>query len=116
METSLLSVVRIVLALGGGAAIGYGFGLIQAVAQRRNERRQQSGELKTPWAVMPGSGLRVAYLLIVLVAIQVICPVFFADGTQWWISAGVAVGYGCLLFKQLQERRLAQIAGPARAR
>lgn len=101
------------LGLGGGAAIGYGFGLIQAAAQRRNERRQQSGEIKTPWAVMPGSGLRVAYLLIVLVAIQMICPVFFSDGTQWWISAGVAIGYGVLLFNQMQHRRLARPAAPA---
>jgi hypothetical protein len=116
METSLLSIVRYALALGGGAAIGYGFGLVQVAAQRRNDRRQQSGELKTPWAVMPGSGLRVAYLLIVLVAIQVICPVFFTDSTQWWISAGVAGGYGSLLLKQLLERRLAQPADPERGR
>jgi hypothetical protein len=113
MEIYLYNVVRIVLSLGGGAAIGYGFGLIQAAAQRRNDRRQQSGELKNPWGVMPGSGLRVACLLLALVAIQVICPVFFADGTQWLISAGVAGGYGSLLFKQLQERRLANSAGPA---
>jgi hypothetical protein len=116
METSLFTFVRIVLSLGGGAAIGYGFGLIQAAAQRRNDRRQQSGELKNPWSVMPGSGLRVACLLLALVAIQVICPVFFADGTQWWISAGLAAGYGCLLFKQLQARRLSNSAGLGRSR
>ena len=116
METHLYSIVRIVLSLGGGAAIGYGFGLIQAAAQRRNDHRQQSGELKSPWGVMPGSGLRVACLLLALVAIQVICPVFFADGTQWWISAGVAGGYGFLLFRQLRERRLANSFSPARGR
>ena len=116
METDIYCAVRIILALAGGAAIGYGFGLIQAAAQRRNDRRQQSGELKNPWAVMPGSGARVAYLLVALAAIQVICPIFFADGTQWWVSAGVAGGYGTLLFKQLQERRMAQAAGPARGR
>ena len=116
METNLYYIVRSVFALGGGIAIGYGFGLIQAAAQRRNDRRQQTGELKNPWSVVPGSGLRVAYLLIVLAAIQVVCPLFFADSVQWWISAGVAGGYGILLFKQLQERRLAMIAGPARGR
>jgi hypothetical protein len=116
METNIHYIIRIVLALGAGTAIGYGFGLIQTVAQRRNERRQQDGRLKSGWSVMPGSGLRVAYLLIVLAAIQVVCPMFFADGVQWWISAGVAGGYGSLLFKQLQERRLAQTTGPARGR
>jgi len=116
METALYNTVRIVLALGGGLAIGYGFGLIQAAAQRRNERRQESGQLKNPWAVMPGSGVRVAYLLVALAAIQVICPVFFSDGTQWWVSAGVAGGYGSLLLKQLLERRAALTTGLVRSR
>jgi len=108
METSLIYVIRTVLALSAGGAIGYGFGLIQAAAQRRNERRQKGGELENPWTVMPGSGLRVACLLLALVAIQVVCPLFFADGTQWWISAGLVGGYGWLLFRKLQERRLAR--------
>jgi hypothetical protein len=113
METNLYYIVRSVFALGGGIAIGYGFGLIQAAAQRRNDRRLQTGELKNPWSVMPGSGLRVASLLIVLAAIQVVCPLFFADSVQWWISAGVAGGYGGMLFRQLQERRTANLANPA---
>jgi hypothetical protein len=105
METPLFTILRTVVALAGGLAIGYGFGLVQAAAQRRNERRAQRGQLRSGWAVMPGSGLRVAYLLVMLAVIQVVCPVFFVDGAQWWVSAGVAGGYGAFLFGQLRERR-----------
>ena len=94
----------VVLAIACGAAIGFCFGLIQNLALRRSERRQQSGDLNTAWAVMPGSMSRVAYLLIVLVAIQIFCPLLFKDGTQWWVSAGVMLGYGYVLFRRLQRR------------
>ena len=116
MATHLPTIFLALLALAGGTGIGYWFGLIQDAAQRRNEQRQQSGELKSSWAVMPGSGKRVAGLLLALVAIQLVCPIFFADGTQWWISGGVAVGYGYQLFKHLQQQRLALAAGSARGR
>ena len=46
-----------------------------------------------------------AYLLITLVLIQFICPLLFKnDSTQWWVSAGVVVGYGAMLFIQLRQR------------
>jgi len=54
---------------------------------------------------MPGSGLRGAFLLIALVIIQVICPLLFAQGVQWWVSGGLAAGYGWSLFQQLRRRR-----------
>jgi hypothetical protein len=53
---------------------------------------------------------RVALLLLVLALIQAVCPVFFVDGIQWWVSAGVAIGYGAQLFIQLRVRR-AGLAG-----
>jgi len=43
----------VVMAVAAGGAIGYCFGIIQNLALRRNERRQQSGDLNTGWAVMP---------------------------------------------------------------
>jgi hypothetical protein len=95
----------VVVCVAAGSAIGYCFGLVQNSALRRNERRQQSGEFNTGWAVMPGSMSRVAYLLIVLVAIQIFCPLLFKDGTQWWVSAGVGLGYGYVLFRRLVQRR-----------
>ena len=53
---------------------------------------------------MPGSGARVAYLLIALALVQFLCPLLFVDGTQWWVSAGVIAGYGWLLYRQLRQR------------
>lgn len=95
----------ILVAVVAGGAVGYFFGLIQQFALRRNERRQQSGDLNNGWAVMPGSMTRVAYLLIVLVIIQIACPLLFKDGTQWWVSAGVVMGYGYVLFRKLVQRK-----------
>ena len=104
-----MSTFLVVVAVIAGGAIGYCFGLIQNLALRRNERRQQSGDLNTGWAVMPGSMSRVAYLLIVLVAIQIFCPLLFKEGTQWWVSAGVVLGYGYVLFRRLVQRRTGQL-------
>ena len=109
MIIQFMSTFLVVVAVIAGGAIGYCFGLIQNLALRRNERRQQSGDLNTGWAVMPGSMSRVAYLLIVLVAIQILCPLLFKEGTQWWVSAGVVLGYGYVLFRRLVQRRTGQL-------
>jgi hypothetical protein len=100
MDTFLLLV-----GAAAGGAIGYLFGIVQNIALRRNEKKQQSGELDSGWAVMPGSMSRVAYLLIVLVAIQILCPLLFKDGVQWWVSLGVVMGYGYVLFRRLVQRK-----------
>jgi hypothetical protein len=109
MINQLMNTFLVVMAVAAGGAIGYCFGIIQNLALRRNERRQQSGDLNTGWAVMPGSMTRVAYLLIVLVAIQILCPLLFKDGTQWWVSGGVVLGYGYVLFRRLVQRRTGQL-------
>jgi hypothetical protein len=54
---------------------------------------------------MPGSGARVAYLLLLLIGIQLICPMLFRDGTQWWVSGGLALGYGWTLLRELRLRQ-----------
>jgi hypothetical protein len=108
MATQLMSTLLILLAVAAGGVIGYCFGLIQNLALRRNERKLQSGALTNGWAVMPGSMTRVAYLLIVLVVVQFLCPLLFKDGTQWWVSAGLVMGYGYVLFRRLIQRK----AGP----
>ena len=92
------------MGLTAGGLIGLGFGLVQERARQRNERLQDSGKLTNGWAVMPGSGRRVAYLLVALVLVQAVCPLLFNNGTQWWVSGGVVAGYGYLLFCQLRER------------
>jgi hypothetical protein len=105
MLTQFMSTFLMFVALAAGGAIGYFFGLIQTRALRRNERRQQDGTLPNGWAVMPGSGARIAYFLMVLVAIQFLCPLLFKDGTQWWVSAGVVMGYGYVLYRRLMQRK-----------
>jgi len=87
-----------------GAIIGVGFGMIQNAARRHNERKQAEGKLNTGWVLMPGSGARVAYLLIALVLIQIVCPLLFKDGIQWWVSGGLVAGYGLMLFRELRQR------------
>src|SRR5664279_5532523 len=94
------------IGLLAGSGVGYAFGLLQAAALRRNEKRQLEGKLKSGFSLMPGAGARVSYLLLTLVGIQFICPLLFRDGTQWWVSGGVALGYGWTLFRQLMLRRM----------
>lgn len=53
---------------------------------------------------MPGSGQRVAGLLLGLVAVQILCPLLFVDGTQWLVSGGLVVGYGWTLYVQMRQR------------
>lgn len=104
MET-LFELLRPIVALAGGLTIGCTFGLIQNAARRRLERKYAGDRLKNGWAIMPGSMTRVAIMLALLGLIQVVCPMFFVDGVQWWVSAGVALGYGAQLFTELRARR-----------
>lgn len=105
MNIQFTEILRYTAALVAGGLIGYAFGTIQQFALRRNEKRQQSGQLNSGWSLMPGSGLRVAYLVVALALIQVICPVFFYNGSQWWVSGGVVLGYGTILYRQLRQRQ-----------
>src|SRR5690349_5215439 len=99
MLNHALETMRFVAALLAGGAIGLAFGAIQNFALRRNEKLQQSGNFGTG---MSGSMRRVAYLLVALILIQIVCPLLF-DGTQWWVSGGVIVGYGAMLFRRLKD-------------
>ena len=94
-----------IAALIVGVLIGVAFGTLHNVARRKNEKSEAEGSFKSGWSLMPGSGVRVAYLLITLFLIQFICPMLFKnDSTQWWVSAGVVAGYGAILFVQLRQR------------
>ena len=107
MDLHLFAIVRAVVALGAGSLIGLGFGLLQRAAQRKNEQLEATGRLKSGWSLMPGSGARVAYLLVTLALIQLVCPILFVEGTQWWVSGGLLLGYGWMLLQQLLRRRAA---------
>ncbi len=93
------------LLAGGG--IGFLFGRIQEFAQKRNQMREDSGKYKNVWSSMPGSFGRVFYLVIALVLVQVLCPLLFTSGGEWAVSAGVALGYGCVLYRQLMRKKQA---------
>lgn len=99
-------------ALGGavGLLIGVAFGLLQQLALRRNERRESERALKSGWSLMPGAGARVAYLLVALTGVQLVCPLLFVGEAQWWVSGGVALGYSGVLWRGLR-RRLAEAQG-----
>ena len=104
MQLHLLNLVYDLTGLLAGGVVGYAFGLLQQVAKRRHEALVRSGKLKNVWSLMPGSGARVAYLLITLVLVQAICPLLFTDGTQWWVSGGLVASYGYLLYRELRVR------------
>jgi hypothetical protein len=95
------------MAFGAGAAIGYAFGCVQSAAARRHERLQRQGKFTSGWSATPGSFRRVAYLLVSLAVVQLIFPVFFTAGgiSQWCVSAGVVIGYGWTLYKEMRHRR-----------
>ncbi len=103
MDITLLNIIRLTVGLALGGAIGSAFGFIQKAAARRNQIKHDAGKLKTGWAVMPGSLTRVAFLLVALALIQLVCPMLFTDSTQWWVSGGIVIGYGWLLFKDLRR-------------
>ena len=100
----LFEILRTMVGLGAGASIGYAFGLLQNAALRKHALLAQSGQLQSGWSLMPGSGARIAYLLCVLLLVQLICPLLFTDGVQWMVSAGVLLGYGSQLVIQLRLR------------
>jgi len=102
MQIQFLDLIRDLVGLTSGMVIGLAFGTLQQAALRRNQQLEQSGKLKNGWSLMPGSGARIASLLLVLVLVQAICPLLFADGTQWWVSGGLVLGYGWLLYRQLR--------------
>jgi hypothetical protein len=104
MIAPFINMLASISALIVGGLIGVGFGIVQDAARRRYERKQQEGNFNSGWSVIPGSGARVGYLLMTLVLIQVICPLLFRDGIQWWVSGGVGLGYGVMLFRQLREK------------
>lgn len=114
METHLFEILRALFGLILGGTIGLGFGLIQTAAYRRHEKLQEHGKLTNSWTVLPGSAGRVAYLLVALALVQLISPALFAGGSQWWVSAGVAGGYGAVLFRQFRQRRESAEFAPAR--
>lgn len=107
MQLDFIHGLASVAALTVGAFIGLSFGAIQDAAARRLQQLQSCGKLNSGWAVVPGSMRRTGYFLMILAAIQLICPLLFTNGCQWWVSGGVVLGYGAMLWQQLRKRMAA---------
>jgi hypothetical protein len=103
MQIHFVDFLKATAALLAGGLIGYAFGTIQSVALRKIRKLQQNGNLNSAW--MPGSGRRLASLVIALALIQYVCPLLFVNGIQWFVSGGVVLGYGAVLYRQLRERQ-----------
>lgn len=100
----MIDIIRTLSAVLIGLAVGYSFGLLQENARRRNAALQSAGELKLGVQQLPGTGRRIAYLLLSLLAVQLLCPLLFRDGIQWLVSGGLLVGYAIPMWSQLRAR------------
>ena len=101
-----MSIILSLAAIVIGSIIGYSFGFAQKIASDRYSRKQLQGRFSSAWSVMPGSGLRIAYFMILLLIIQITCPLFFEGDIQWLVSAGVVLGYGWTLTQQIRKKLL----------
>ena len=104
MNTSFFGIFWPIMSVLAGGMVGYGFGKIQDAAARRYHKLQQAGQCNSSWAIVPGSMRRTAWLLVALALVQVICPMLFTAGCQWWVSGGVVAGYGVMLYRQFRLR------------
>jgi hypothetical protein len=100
---NLIMIILALAALTLGGILGYGFGYVQSVAQKRYMKRQRAGEL-IGWSIVPGSMTRVAFLMAALLLVQIACPMLFEGQIQWIVSTGVVLGYGTMLYRQARER------------
>jgi len=105
----MFEMMQMIGAVVAGGAIGWGFGLLQQAATRRHDRLQATGKMNGAWSLMPGSMTRVAFLLVALAIVQVVCPMFFAGNAQWAVSVGVVAGYGWTLYQSMRARLAARV-------
>jgi hypothetical protein len=98
--TSLLPLAALVV----GGSIGFSFGELQSLALSRNRERQVAGRLRTGVGLIPVSFGRVAVLLFTLAVVQIVCPILFDGNVRWMVSAGLILGYGWTMLRQLRQR------------
>ena len=110
MKTQMITALLCLGAAALGGTIGLAFGSLQNAALLRNRKRERDGNTRTLWVLMPGSAGRIAFLLMVLAVVQIVCPMFFEkEGMQWIISGGVILGYGWTLLDQVRLRSSHQL-------
>jgi hypothetical protein len=82
-----------------GALIGGTFAWLQLQALCRNELLQNREELPALLKRLPGSGVRVAFLMLALVLVQVLAP----NADKWWLSGSLVVSYGLPFLTRLLQ-------------
>ena len=70
-----------------GILTGGVFAWVQLQALRRNELLAKRQQLPTILKRLPGSGIRVAFLLMALVLVQILAP----GVDKWWLSGSLIV-------------------------
>jgi len=82
-----------------GALIGATFAWLQLQALRRNELLEKRQQLPALLRRLPGSGVRVAFLMLALVLVQVLAP----NSDRWWLSCSLAVSCGLPFLARLLQ-------------
>jgi hypothetical protein len=72
-----------------GVLIGGTFAWLQLAALRRNELTETRQRLPSLLKRLPGSGARIAFLLMALALVQVILP----GADKWWLTGSLLVSY-----------------------
>ena len=83
-----------------GILIGGSFAWLQLQALRRNELLAKNQQLPTFLKRLPGSGARVAYLLLALVLVQILLP----GVDLWWLSGSLIVSSSVPILLRLKQR------------
>src|ERR1041384_2310606 len=88
-----------------GMAIGGAYAWLQIAALRKNERlMQEQGKSRGPAAMLPGSMMRVAFLLIALVLVQVlVVPENKTPRFYWCLTGALVVTYSVPFFWKLKN-------------
>jgi len=91
-----------VVVLGGG--FGGVYAALQLSALHKNERRQQQGKPIRVGGMVPGSMMRVALLLIVLVLVQVLVPNEQKTTKFYWsLTISLGLTYAVPFFLKLKD-------------
>lgn len=90
-----------------GGVIGLAFGTLQRAAFLNNLARSDAASGPGSPCSVSGSVRRIVFLFSALIAVQIVCPVFFqAPEIRWCVSLGVVMGYGWSLVNRTREQSL----------
>ena len=82
-----------------GMVIGAAFAWLQLLAAQRREMLEKQQQVPTLLRQLPGSGARVAFLLMALILVQIFVP----DANKWWLSGSLVVCSGVPALWRLRQ-------------